>query len=538
MLRRWLPAIIFAVALFLRLFGFGWGLPSDTRMESLHPDEPIVLMFSKQVNPLGGDLDPGFYNYGTLYLSVSRLISGNSEFQPGAPAYRQDLLKGRLISVFSGAGIALLGFLILRPRVELLGAALGGLAVAFAPGLVVHSRFMTVDVFATFLVTLALYLGLKFFDSPAKPFGLAAGAGLVAGLAGGTKYNFVLVLIAILCAIGLSELAEKWKLMFTSFVTTVVGFLIGTPGVVLNPAKFRTDLAYEIQHVAEGHGLVFAGRPLGFFTHIGNLLEAFGGLSLIIGIAASIWAVSVARKNKELRWIIPGLVFALVYYILIGRAQVAFLRYVFPIIPVLGISIGWLVSECRRANTPQSRMVIGFGILSIGGFGGGGLASSVKLSSWMAGEDVRDQAGAWLRKNGTGKTVGLTSDPWFYSPTLYPQVQANRMLFMNAGREWMAAASNPAVTRGDRPWEERFDFDATLLDAKPDFITFSSFEAFDLGRLQKDKIAGFELQQSRYTEFSQRLESEYKLAQVFGMGGSTTHDMMYVRPIIFIYERK
>ncbi|MBL8049415.1 MAG: phospholipid carrier-dependent glycosyltransferase [Chthonomonas sp.] len=538
MSRRWLAVLIFAVALLLRLFGLGWGLPNSQRVESLHPDEPIVLMVSKQVNPLGGDFEPGFYNYGTLYLSLSRLISTGGEFAPGTDAYRDDLMRGRLINVVAGSGIALLVFLILAKRTSKVGAVIGGLAVAFAPGLVVHSRFMTVDVFATFLVVLALYLADRIGEENTKPMLMVSLAGLASGLAGGTKYNFIIVLLAVFVAIGVSGLANRLRLGLAAFGACIAGFLIGTPGVLLNPSQFRKDLMYEINHVAEGHGLVFAGRPIGFISHLGNLLEAFGGLSLIISVAACGFIAWRMRRDETLRWMLPGLVFAAVYYLLIGRAQVAFLRYVFPIIPVLALGLGWLVAECERVRSAQARLLIGFAMFSIGGFGGGGLAASVKFSAWMAGEDVRDQAGAWLKERTKGETVGLVSDPWFYSPTLYPEIQASRPLFMRGGEQWMLGAKDPAVTRGTTAWAERYDWDPSVIETKPKYIVFSSFEQYDLGRLEQQKVDGFQLQQDRYQAFAKQLEQGYKLVQTFGFGGTTTHDMMYVRPVLFVYERK
>jgi hypothetical protein len=55
-----LPAIIFFIALALRLIAIDWGLPSQKHQQSYHPDEPVVWMYSQAIQPTSLDFTPGF----------------------------------------------------------------------------------------------------------------------------------------------------------------------------------------------------------------------------------------------------------------------------------------------------------------------------------------------------------------------------------------------------------------------------------------------------------------------------------------------
>src|SRR5262245_19916670 len=66
-------AALLALAALLRIWGIGWGLPHAGRYYPYHPDESVLLHAVCMVNPLWLDFEPGFYNYGTLTIFLSRL---------------------------------------------------------------------------------------------------------------------------------------------------------------------------------------------------------------------------------------------------------------------------------------------------------------------------------------------------------------------------------------------------------------------------------------------------------------------------------
>jgi len=101
-------------------------------------------------------------------------------------------------------------------------------------------------------------------------------------------------------------------------IFAAVGFLIGTPGFLINHEAFMRDFTYEMHHASTGHGLVFVGTGSGWIYHIIHSLLPGLGLPLLIltaiGILYALWKRSPAD--------IAMLVFFIIYYAIIGSAQV------------------------------------------------------------------------------------------------------------------------------------------------------------------------------------------------------------------------
>lgn len=557
-------ALLFALALGIRLVGIQWGLPNPQRDQSLHPDEPIVLLYSFQVDPFRGKLDPGFYNYGTLYLStlsvLSQIVSGYSasamEFPRNATPRQIEAknaenmgrfhLAGRILNAILGAATAWIVFAVLRRRTALVGAVIGALAVAVAPGFVVHSRFQTVDVPATFLLLLSLFWALALVPAPGEPpisdrlaRRAALLAGVFAGLSAGTKYTGILALLAL--AVAVAPRPDRWRRLLEGTAAAVICFFVATPGALLNPQGFWRDFQYEMTHTSTGHGLVFAALPSGFLYHLANLFLAMGVLTVLGGLLG----LGVATAKRHL-WALALVAYALVYYVLIGRAEVLFLRYVLPLVPVLAIGLGWAVGQAHTASNRRWRLAVGGAFLAVAGLGGGGLVSTVALSQMMANPDPRDEAAAWLRANGTGRSLGVVSDPWFQTPPTYPTTALPRSVPFAQRDERRRAARNPEVIQWvpSNP-DQRADFDPALLEqARPDLLVLSTFETDDLDRILRVGIdrAGpdpsIRVQAERYQRFMDRLRQDYRIVRAWGIHGPQVHDLMYIQPRITVWERK
>ncbi|HET6644651.1 MAG TPA: glycosyltransferase family 39 protein, partial [Fimbriimonadales bacterium] len=251
-------------------------------------------------------------------------------------------MTGRVINCVAGAATAAIVFAILAIFVGGLGAGIGAFAMAIAPGHVVHSRFQTSDVFATFLIALSLYFMLRLVENPGtpklRPMVLAAAA---AGLAAGTKYLGAVLLVPLLLSLFLARPFEGRPKVPIKPTLAVVGvflaaFLLATPGIVFDNANFMMGVGYEFAHSAAGHGIVFQNTANGFVYHLANMIESFGGIPFIIGVSGI--TVAVIKRNN---WAVILAVFFVVYYIVIGRAEVKFLRYVLPLLPVLAVGVGW-----------------------------------------------------------------------------------------------------------------------------------------------------------------------------------------------------
>lgn len=558
--------LVFVLALAIRLAGIGWGLPSPTNMGGYHPDEPVNIAYSQNMDPLKGDFTPDFYNYGTFYLTLTHFAAKAGVAYGGAPAEGTPpdqaaikvsalmTLGGRILSALCGAGVAVLAFLILFKRTHIVGPFVAAAALAMAPGLVVHSRFATVDVPAVFFGCLSLYWAVRMTALPGEegPSGkelvrFAIWSGIMAGLSAACKYSGVLFLLAPLWIIatqfiGRTEKSQKAALINAgagSLVACLAAFFLGVPAILLEPAQVMRDVIYEFQHTATGHGIVFEATSSGFIYHLGNLNEAFG-LILVIGGLAGLGR-GVYRGHS---WLAGMLIVTLVTYILIGRAEVKFLRYVFPLLPALAVGLGWAVGQAHT-HPKQQMKIIGFlAFVGLGGVFGGGLTRTVQETAWMSGIDPRDQAAAWLKENvKSEETIGLVSDPWFYTPPVFPQATTHILAGWERKSEWMALSDPKVVRYVPEDSAERYDWDARLItEIFPDYIVVSSFERNDVARVAAANVKAEipALLGSRFIEFTDLMAENYDAqpAMIFGGNTPTVHDMMYIRPTIWIWKKK
>ncbi|MCW5939425.1 MAG: glycosyltransferase family 39 protein [Fimbriimonadaceae bacterium] len=532
---------VFLVAFLLRLPGLGWGLPTAERHWSLHPDEPVVLAYSQQVQPLALDFVPGFYNYGTLGLTLNRMATDLVDAYGGGPKARDgsDLWRamanyhraGRTLSQLAGSMLAVVVLALLWRRTHWVGAVAGGLAVAVAPGLVMHSSFQTVDVLATFFFGLSLLFALRAEEEGWRAPVLA---GLFAGLSAGTKYTGIVALLAlfVVCAF-----AKKWKEAALGSAAALLAFLVTTPGAVLDGQKFWRDFAYEMAHTSEGHGLVFAGSSPGFVFHIGNLAIGFGLLMTALGL----FGLGRAAFKRHVWALALAFVFVVVY-LMIGRAEVKFLRYTFPLVPILAVGFGWIVGQAHLHPDRRYRLVGALGVLGLAGILGGGTGTTAHVLGANRETDPRDAAAAWLRTETAGKTVALVSDPWFYTPSLYPESAAPRWVPFVTRDEQMRSAGPYRLLRFTSP-EGRKDWDVRVLGLQPDFVVFSSFETEGLDNLlSRGRDPGaFAAQLADYKAFQEALVQQFEPAKRFPIHPSpltAVHDMMYVRPTIWVWKRK
>lgn len=524
-------------------------------------------MYSQQVQPAVFDFTPGFYNYGTLYLTLLKVGTdvgaayGGGGLDPNRPDEAWPLIGrshmvGRIVSSFAGAGMALLILLALRRITNDLGAACGAGLIALSPAHVVHSRFQTVDILAAFLLTASAYFALRLIPREVlserlSPIRLAMLSGIFAGLSAGTKYTGILCLATLwVVAIGVGG-PNRWKLVLVGTGAAIVAFLATTPGILIETKAFMDGFLYETKHVKEGHGLIFEGTTSGFLYHLANLFFGAGLLLGLLGIAGML--AGVAKKHL---WAIALAAFFVPYFLVIAGAEVKFIRYTFPLYLGLAVGFGWLIGSARNKGGVWHG-VVALGLLGLGGVFGGGLQSTAKFTAWMATPDPRDEAGTYLRRQ--KGSVGLVSDPWFYSPAIHPML--GRRLVYGPGMPFVGMApygeymdrvtlsmTTPSVVRyvpstpdGVREIAARLDWDQRLLtDSKPDFVVYSSFENEGLDRitrLEKPSPEG-RAAVERAQSFMKRLNADYSLDRVFGPEMPMIHDMMYVQPTLWVWKRK
>lgn len=547
--KRFLPMLLFAVALLIRIPGMGWGLKNDLHNHSYHPDELVIWSYSQQIDPAKLDFTPGFYNYGTLYLTVLRVATDMTSAYTGAPNPQnagsvwsfvsRAHMAGRGLSALAGAGTVLVVFLLLRRRIGDLGAAMGSLLIALAPAHVMHSRFQTVDVVATFFLALSALFALRLLDRDKEMPCLrdALLSGVFAGLSAGTKYTGVLAILT-LFAVLVTRPKFRIKEGAAGFAAMAFAFLIVTPGAILESGEFWKNFRYEMVHVQTGHGFVFTGTGNGFLYHGSNLLYGIGAIMTLLGLGGL--AYFAFRKQV---WILALLAFFIPYFLVIGRAEVKFVRYTFPLYIGLAAGFGALMAAAhRRGGT--SRVLVMVGILGLGGADSRGLTGTAQMTAQMAGEDPRDSAVRWLRQNTTtGGTVGLVEDPWFWNPPLSPDATGMRV-GPNQRPTWLQmlrSTSNPPVALADDASGGILPFNPALLDQRPEYVTFTSLESDPRERLvgRTDVAQDAQSEAARYRDFMKKLSEGYDAPpKLFGSQTRLVEDMQYTNPVVMIWKRK
>ena len=465
------------LALLLRVWGIAWALPNASRLFSYHPDESVVVSFSLRLNPFLLLLDPGFYNYGSLSLLVNAaflhageaaglLVSGPVPGIPSAGA----LLTARLVTAFLGAGTCLFLY---GAGLRLYSASAGlaaALLYAVAPLAVQHGHFATVDVPATFWLSGALYFAARHLkaDENGRTRDLFW-AGLWSGLAAAAKYNAGLVLLAGAAAWWLRG-SRAPRSLGRLVAAAVLGFVVGCPGVLLNPNGLLAGLAYEAQHVRGGHGLVFVDTLPAPVYHVLVNLRWGLGWPLLLVTAFALASAYYCRRRADLLL----LAFAVPYFVLIGFAQVKFARYTLPLLPPLLLLVGSMLSipaSARRQRVETVALVVAAGYA---------LLFSVALNLTMTRPDPRDRAAAFLRSAGVA-SVGFPTGPWYYSPPLGPLLAHPRPdLAQKSALDITAPRLVPALNGQGGPveWDT-----GLLLRSAPAAVALSEFEYADALRV-------------------------------------------------------
>ena len=568
-------SFVVALALFLRLWGIGWSLP-DARhpTATYHPDERINLNAARSVDISHLKLDTGFYNYGTFYfylVSLSHTVGQSYKWIPVAPAtaanteteylqlHQQEtaglFLAGRVLTALMGAAtvipLYLLGRRLFGRKVGLFGALLYGMA----PLAVVHAHYLTVDVPATFFVTLGLWQASGLLTEIAPKSGAdktstrkiwreLALCGVWTGLAAATKYTAGVVALAPITAlflanssrIGVGSATPELEirrsrtpliLQFSALLcTTIVVFLIACPGPWLNPHSFwegdlpASGLRYELfEHSRTGHGLLFVNTGLGWIYHIAVSFPF--GLGLPLTALAFTGAGYACWKRSPADWIL--LVFVTVSFTLTGLSAVRFARYLIPLYPALCLlgarfalepfCTGWL-----RKTAPI------FGIfVALYTF-----AYAFTLVRAFTLPDPRDVAADYLEKNAEqGASIAFAKTPWFYSPPL--------SLFFGAPdpRKRMAAAAEVTRFQLRIPAAE---WDVSVLSPPADYVVLSSFETqHEINRLHL----------SEPVRFVEQVKSQYRPrvfapSAVLGVNRNDPNlpeDLLYALPVVTVYEK-
>lgn len=367
---------VILLALFMRLYGINFGLPLH-----YHIDETRVMQKVMRIVHTG-DLNPRFFHYPSFMiysLSALTLLYYGIHFIPFAIesvigwklptlsafklAFDADASALYLLSRVSLATFGILTVVIVYLLVKRLfsrqAAFYAALFISIVPLHVIESHYIKQEVFMTFFMILALYIGVRGVNSSSRAVPYLVG--LTAGIAGSVKYNGIYA-VSIFPMLSRRE----GKLDFHSFfgknavkvlLVAVLTFLATSPYVLLDFERFIIDFTYEMYHVSKWghHAFDLDGSGLIYHRFLYQILAAFPFSLGIPVYALSILGIvyAVLRVERSFLWI---LFFTLPYFITTALMKVVFLRYYMPIIVVLCISAGYAVSIIISRDGIQGRV--------------------------------------------------------------------------------------------------------------------------------------------------------------------------------------
>ena len=424
--------LLFALALALRVWGVGFGLP-----HTYHPDEHQYV--DTAVRMVGGDLDPERFNnpsglkYAFTLIFAAWALAGHlvgawDGVEGFQAAFAADptaayLIARTLVGLLGAATVFAtfaMGRRLAGRRAGLVGAAL--LAVAF-----LHARdshYAVSDVPAALLVTLVLLAALRVLDDPTalarRP--LLVGAALT-GLAAGTKYSALAVIGPLLLAHALAGTAaaqEDRPLAVSDLATALRGlldprrlaavlavplvaaaaFLAVVPYSILNRPAFVQDIATLSGRGEQGFkGLMIDPAP-GWIFYLESLAWGLGP-PLLVAAVAGIGLALVSRRPSAL--VVAS--FPLLLWGYLGGELLMFARFMIPAVPALCALAGMAVERATSRPTSGERAAAGstrgdrvaFGLAAA--LGALPLLSTIRHDHLLTRPDTRTLATRWIEAN-------------------------------------------------------------------------------------------------------------------------------------------
>jgi 4-amino-4-deoxy-L-arabinose transferase-like glycosyltransferase len=522
---RWSAVAVVLIAAVLRFYALTWGLPNAIHAYSYHPDE--FLPVGSAFNILSqGDLNPHFYNYPSLYIYICALAQGFASVMGFANDFGIYVACRIVTAVMGVLAVAVC----LYGCGKLYGRKAGIAAGLFLAVLAVHaqhSHFATVDVPSTLFVAGCLIAAIFSFKTGSIKWLILSG--ILAGLAGGTKYNAGLVCLSAAAAPWLcaseSSIVKRLGKSALVFLCAGIAFVISTPGCLLYTSEFLNGLTYELKHSAHGHGLVFAGTGPGVLFALHNLAWGMGLPLLIVGIISIIYATITKRKES-----IILLAFLIPYMILMSTSQVRFVRYAIPALPCFAIFTALAFAASQNISISYKRVLV---ILS-GLIVAGSLIYCIAIVTLFAPPDTRDSSRDYIVANASkADSIGFIDLPWFYSPPL------GKMLGYGT-----TDTRRKAISESTYP--------ITILsemypnDLLPNWVVISDYEIDDALRLcgtaglypedstERDKILSvYDVVNQKYAE-----EKTFNRQVLWFDSSRLPHDMHYTAPRITLYRLK
>ena len=361
-----LLVLILLLGFFLRFYNINWD--SSTH---LHPDERAIVM---QTIPLNipknlstllspeSPMNPHFFAYGNfpLYLLKISSLVGALLINSRLEGYNGIELVGRLISVLADIATIILVYKITKALFENTAAFAAAFLYAFSTFSIQASHYYAVDILLTFFIMLTLLRLIKFYEKPTLIN--ASLVGISFGISLSTKISAIPLIVAVFTAISLDfflifiktpHKVKSWfphlpafaRSLFKDGVTIVffaiLTFIITQPYALIDSDEFISQNLIQSQMSSNAYIFPYTLQYVGIVPYYYELKNLFlWGLGPAIAIICFTGIIYFLLRFKQLSKQARSesliiISFTLIYFLIIGKFAVGWMRYMLPLYPVL-----------------------------------------------------------------------------------------------------------------------------------------------------------------------------------------------------------
>jgi hypothetical protein len=373
MSKKILLFLILGLGLGLRLYGLNWD-----QGHHLHPDERMIVMVTERLSypkslseflSVDSPLNPKFFAYGSFpiyFLKVNTDFLSAIGFEKLA-TYQYLPLAGRFFSALFDVGTIFIIFKISKKLFKSWQKALLAFflyATAVFP--IQDSHFYTTDVILNFFIWLCLWRIINFLDETSLRNAILIG--ITFGLALATKVSAVLLIAPIFLSLVIKYKLfniKQWKLEklkktffygIMCILFAAIVFLVFQPYAVIDFKTFWRQIQEQGQMTKDAYVFPYTLQYVGTQAYFYPLKQMFcWGLGIFLGsisiFGVFYYLITLVRRvfiSQNFQFEINEIIisfFAVIYFIIVGRFEVKFMRYMLPIYPFFIISGAFLIYE-------------------------------------------------------------------------------------------------------------------------------------------------------------------------------------------------
>ena len=350
---KFLLSSIIALGFFLRLYGIVFD-----NLFLLHPDERAIVMFTVPLSlpysihdffSVSSPLNPHFFAYGSFPLYLLKYLSNLlSLFFPSLNTYPDMALVGRSISTIADSITIFIVFLIAKKIFEVKTGLFSAFLYSIAVFPIQTSHFYAVDILLNTLIYLTILFCLKLLENHAIKNIFLIGAFF--GLSLATKISSILLIIPVVLSLvfllktfGRKQMFKILTLLSISIVTAVLVFVLTEPYALIDWQTFLRQTQEQSQMTKTAFAFPYTLQYVGktpYLYEIKNI--TLWGMGIISSILVVIGMFITAFKFKALKGLQKKalfiiLSFTIIYFLIVGKFAVGWMRYMLPLYPLLCI---------------------------------------------------------------------------------------------------------------------------------------------------------------------------------------------------------